>query len=226
MSVNTQQQQQQPDERSIYLGYGVLVRTLKENIDVRPITRVVRDADDVSVYQPADRTLSYTPVIPVSVDDKNGTIRFNTSDGSSYLVRDLRESDGQWLSRFRTSIPVDAIKGRIDLLEESAKMAAVANFVNVPEETLIAYAPEDSAYVVGLVYSNGLGSWIRIGGDWVLLGATDTTFQNMYALNIDSEKADEYISLFDSNYITVSDTEGYESTEDNDAIPQSVEQTE
>jgi hypothetical protein len=85
--------------------------------------------------------------------------------------------------------------------------------ITSPEDTverLTAYATDSSVYVIGLVYENALGRWVRIDGDWSLMAEDDKSFFDAIVIDIDPDRGDEYIEMFDKNYVTVTDTENYE----------------
>ena len=137
----------------------------------------------------------------ITQDTITGRLEF-ASDGETYRIRELREDDGEWLSSLKVSLPIFALTG---LINQGATMAT-----NTGLETFTAYALDDSVYVVGLIYSNGIGRWSRVDGDWNLLSSTDDIFSTSVAMDLDPKKADEYIDLFDKNYVTITDTEAYE----------------
>lgn len=153
----------------------------------------------------------------ITLNSTTDTLSF-IADDIRYLVRDLREDDGEWLSSIHTMLPVPALE---NLIREGAPMDPAV----VTDEALTAYAMDDSVYVVGLVYRNAMGDWSRVDGDWSLLPADDTTFDDMIAMQIDPDRSQEYIDMFDNNYVTVTDTEDFEApdmpdeTIDNPDVP-------
>ncbi len=142
----------------------------------------------------------------ITVDPETARMSF-VSDGNKYRIREPRESDGSWLSKYKTSLPVEAIRA-FTLRGDSMN----------PDETLDAFATDDSPYLVGLVYTNGVGRWSRIDEDWVLLAPTDDTFAEMNVFEIDPERAQEFIDLYDSSYVSITDAEQYESAESEGSV--------
>lgn len=145
----------------------------------------------------------------ITVDPITARMEF-VSDGKNYRIREPRESDGRWLSKYKVTLPTDALRA----------FTIRGDSMN-PDETLDAYATEDSPYIIGLVYTNGVGRWSRVDGDWVLLSPTDDSFDEGDVFEIDPERADEFISLYDSNYVSVTDAEQYESAESEELDAQS-----
>jgi len=128
------------------------------------------------------------------------TIEFE-SNGSQYVIRPIRSEDGYWLSDLHTSIPIDALMDKV-----------TGDNMN---ETLTAYMLDDSPYVVGLVYHTDNGDYSREDGMWVQLSPDDDLFSNddVYSADIDPSKADEFINLYDDNYVSVDDLTDYESAD-------------
>lgn len=186
----------------IFPGVGVLSKT-DDPTSARLVSHVssTSNPEKIIVLNDVGMTEEF-PAESITVDPENGKLRF-VSDGTTYTVRIPRETDGVWLSKYRTDIPFAAFR---------AFAAQGENKVN-PEETLEAYATDDSPYIVGLVYGNTMGRWARIDEDWVLISPTDTTYDDLNAYQIDSDRADEFISLYDSNYVSVTDAERYESAD-------------
>jgi hypothetical protein len=143
--------------------------------------------------------------VSITVDPITDRISFE-SDGKTYGIREPRESDSKWLSKYKVTLPIEAIRA----------FAIRGEHMN-PDETLDAFASEDSPYVVGVVYTNGVGRWSRIDGDWVLLAPDDDAFDDMEVFEIDAERGEDFLDLYDSNYVSVSDAAQYESAEPDDS---------
>lgn len=146
----------------------------------------------------------------ISQDATTGRLEF-VSDGTRYRVRELREDDGQWLSKLKISLPQEALTG---LFKQGDNMAGPTG-----RETLTAYALDDSVYIVGLVYTNGVARWSRVDGDWNQFASDDDLFDGCFAMEIDLGQAQKFIDLFDTHYVTVTDTEKYE-VDPTDATPE------
>lgn len=143
-------------------------------------------------------------------DQRTGTLTF-TSDSEKYRLRDLREPDGLWLSRYKMVLPYTALTYLIE--QESAETTVT--------ESLQAFAAEDSAYIVGLSYRVGDKKYYRTGGSWVEVDPQDKTYsgEGMIGIAIDPEKSESFIDLYDRNYVTVTDTEKYEEAESDPSGP-------
>lgn len=187
----------------VFPGYGVVTKADDPEFSI--ITKnAYTEGDTLTVVSPDDSETVFDAK-NVSEDGKTGRIKFE-ADGSEYLIRELSEDDGYWLSKYKTWLPMTAIKS---LINSQAKDIENVD-LNSPIESLEAYASDSSVYVVGLVYTNALGQWTRVGGDWVLTPTSDATFEGMISIPITPDKADDFIKLYDDNYVTVADTEQYE----------------
>jgi hypothetical protein len=140
--------------------------------------------------------------------ESNNTISFESS-GYNYIIRSLREEDGIWMSNYQIPLPVEVLEKIIDQASESMYMA-YRNDYNPKEELLVALALPDSDFIYGLMYSSESGDWIRVNSEWVLMSPVDNTFEDSVALPISPNRAEEYIEKYDSEKLTISDTETYE----------------
>lgn len=171
-----------------------------------PLIRVDYDDTSVTTTDPAGAEVVY-PCVSVSFDRGTGRLYF-VSEGTKYRVRDIVEDDGQWLSKYHTLLPIAAIEQIIS----GGKVSATD--LSGPDETIDAYALDDSAFVLGLLYTNDSGRWSRVGGDWVLLDPNDETFDDMDSVfTIDPDRTDEFLELYDNNFVSVDDAEAYEAPE-------------
>jgi len=182
----------------LFTGLGVLTSEGAQPVVTLKVTLVGKTSVTVSAVTGPDESFK---AHDITVDQKTARLEFKSAD-TTYRVRLFREPDGLWLSSFKTDLPVEALRS---LAKEGDK-------INHPE-SLVAYALGDSAYIVGLVYANDSGRYVRTDGDWVGLSPTDETHQDMEAIFIDPEKAQAFIEQYDKNFVTVSDAEQYESAE-------------
>lgn len=195
----------------IYPGYGVLTRDDAPNY-TQAVTGVTQTDDTLSVSMPGLSPVIY-PSTNITTDPNTGRLSFISSN-TPYRVRELSEDDGSWLSSYKTFLPqtaLEALMGPIDL-GDADPMATPDINLDMPPETLDAFAFDDSVYIVGLLYTNTSGRYSRQDGDWMLLSPDDDTFQNpqMVAIEINPPSANQFIQMYDQNYVTVTDAEQYE----------------
>jgi hypothetical protein len=160
-----------------------------------------------------DGKLEHFPTNRVSQPLPAGRILFE-SNGVTYRVRELREQDGRWVSALKTELPVEVLETLIN------------QGVTVETESVTAHAMEDSPYVIGVTYYGPDGPYMRIGGDWLQVASADDIFSgsNIFSIEIDPEKVDEFIALYDKNYVSLADLGKYESADSDEASEQSDEQ--
>jgi len=193
-------------------GQGVLTRTDDPEFAL-PVREAWSIPGALRVSHPVVGDVEYKTG-DVSIDGTTGRIAF-TTDGAPYGIRELREDDGSWLSAYKTLLPLSALESLVGRVGSGETVANPEDDLNTPDETLDAYATDDSPYVVGVLYTNNAGRWARQGGDWVLLGANDTTFESdedtdFQVIPIDPDKADQFLNDYDQNYISVDDVSKYE----------------
>lgn len=180
----------------VYPGVGALTRA--NDTTYARATRAAFSFDDGITISFADGTEEVFTSADVSVGKNTGRITFTAGD-AQYRIRELRETDGLWLSKYKMPLPVEVLE----------QLTAEGETV---EETLQAYALDDSAYILGVVYTSALGRWSRIEGDWVLLSPTDETFSDMIVLDLDADQSTQFLDLYDRNFVTVTDAEKFEVT--------------
>lgn len=196
----------------VFGKYGVIVKQGDDGY-ARYVTKAYLDADNFD-YLTVEGDFQQPSVYPVDVEDilvnKNtGIIKFEAF-GASYLIRELREEDGYWLSQYKTSLPVEALEQIIRREGVVNRMAYMSNSSILPDdEKVYALAYPDSDYVIAVVYDNEVARYSRIDGDWVLVSPVDPTYNDTIAIEIDFDKADEFLELFDESTLTVGEAEKY-----------------
>jgi hypothetical protein len=141
----------------------------------------------------------------ISLDGETDTSRpgriIFSSEGVLYKLRALREEDGFYLSKYSILLPVSVLEG----LTKNKKGSFVEN------ETLFAYAVDGSPYVAALVYKNDRsGAWIRVSGEWISLAPGAENIEGMSSIPIDPAKAEDFIEMYDNNYVSLEDIGEYE----------------
>lgn len=188
-------------DKMVFPYPGVLIDK-KSDQKVRGIRWALSTADGDSLkIKYSDGEVENFSITVLTRSPRTDTIIF-VSDGNSYTIRRLRETDGLWLSPLGIDLPTDVLESIITKGDDQVADAA-----------LTAYATEDSPYIVGVVYSSDEGSFAREGGDWAHLAADDDTFtaDGLLTINIDPDKAGDFLKLYDKNYVSVDDAEKYES---------------
>lgn len=199
---------------------GILTREDDDDFAL-PIRSVETRKDGVTFTGQTGDTNSY-PATGVTWATTDGTLTFDT-DGVKHTLRSPREDDGEWLSKYKTWLPVEAVNKLIS-------GGNVADTIGQTED-LTAYAMDDSPYILGLVYTNAAGTWVRVDNDWVLMSPEDRTFSGMTSISIDPERAQDFLKLYDNNFVTIDDADEFEdpalsapiTEEDLPAVPEAVD---
>jgi hypothetical protein len=199
-------------------GPGVLIPDT-EDIPVRPISGAfLRDTLLTLKYPDGTDEILSIDLNQLSTDNKTGRLTFVSPDGIKYNVREFRENDGRWMSKYRISLPEEALSYLTPQNEGADVVRLTGNDLTAPDESLDAFSIDDSVYILGLVYTNQYGRFSRVDGDWVLLAPNDRTYDDMIVTSIDPNRAEEFLDLYDRNYVTVTDAEEFElSVDDNKA---------
>jgi hypothetical protein len=203
------------------------VVVLKPKDGSEPIVRVAMNA----VVTNGDEliTLDYLaneePTITISgeiTNNKNtGIITFSDST-ADYYIRPFRDEDGLWLSSLKTPLPVEALMQKIKWIQRNTmKIFDGTSSDALQEETLSAFTYPGSTTIVGLLYNDTVGRWLRISGEWMLVNDVDDSMilDDAVFATIDSEKADEFIKLFDENYLNINKIDEYTQSFETEEAP-------
>lgn len=190
-------------------GNGVLTRTDQPGY-AQAVTNADSTSDGIILGLPGYSPVTF-PTTDLTQDQSTGRLNF-TSANTPYGIRELREDDGQWLSKYKTLLPLPALGALVGPGFSGDQVADPDDDLDTPDESLDAFAMDDSAYIVGVLYTNNAGQYARQDGDWVLLSPDDDTFSDpdLSVIQIDPTKADQFLSMYDQNYISVADAEQYE----------------
>ena len=188
----------------VYGNYGVLSGQGRAPVAISE-ARISDDGKTLTFSGNLDSTEEW-PATKLNIFQRSGTMYFR-SKGVEYTVRELRDNDGLWLSKYGVLLPEEALSALIE----------IGGHVDSNEQ-FMAVATDDSPYVVAVTYSNGNGTFSRQDGQWIKLAENDTTFESMIPMPVDPSKAKEFLDLYDSNFVSVSDAQKYETPENKDGV--------
>ena len=156
----------------------------------------------------AESGVSYFDVTLDKVDAVGFTGSFLfLSDGTTHVMRKLQTADGEWMSEYKTELPIEVLSRMVissasDTIED---LVSVNLPTDLPEfEAMYAYYDEQSLNVASLVYMSSYGIYARADGNWVVEDVSVPSYQNLMTVEIAPEKADELIQMFDDNFGSVS----------------------
>ena len=149
----------------------------------------------VTAHGRAGKTLLRADKTTETADDAYRII----SRGIEYNTRPFTPEDGLWLSRYSIDLPDDALVG----------LTKQGNEENMDTpETLTAYL--DGGFLVGLVYENNEGIWLRADGEWLTVDTLDELSGDESSnFEVDPEQAADLLDLFDGQHVTADEAQAY-----------------
>jgi hypothetical protein len=182
------------DQEQIFVGPGVWIS--KDSGYATPILgAALGDNARLLLAVPYDKPRIAHLTADAVVDEKTGFVTFSSSNFGGGILRDFREEDGLWLSRYRVMVPTRALQEMVistDLEEDT-------------QEILYAVVRPTSQIAIALVYNFGSINWTRIDGDWTFSPDAELKFSEDERVEIPRKEAKEFIANFDSNYVTYED---------------------
>jgi len=137
-------------------------------------------------------------------------------DGTAYLIRDLTESDGEWLSEYKTALPLVVLYQTI--IKQSKPAIEKILGVELPDDTPIfeamyVYYLEGEERITSLIYMSNFGTYARDESNWIDADISSNSYQNLETIEIDPATADELIQTLDANtgIMTVAEAKRYTS---------------
>lgn len=136
------------------------------------------------------------------------------ADGTPHMIRDLVESDGEWLSEYKTELPLVVLYQTI--IKQSKPAIEKILGVELPDatpnfEAMYVYYLEGEERITSLIYMSNFGIYARDESNWIESDISTGAYQNLDTIEIDPETADELIQTFDANtgIMTVAEAKRY-----------------
>jgi hypothetical protein len=129
------------------------------------------------------------------------------SEGTEHVLRKLQTADGQWMSPYKTELPIEVLYRKVissssDTIEELVDIELPED---LPEfESIYVYYDETTLSVISLVYMSSYGIYAKANANWVPEDISVPSYQHLSTVEIDPDKADELIQLFDEKFGNVS----------------------
>lgn len=201
----------QEDASSLAFTKMILIaQTNKQIVDVWAVDSFSVDKDEnVVLALSASAGVIEYPYTKLNFSDAKLGASFEDAN-TIYAIRPIRESDGVWISHLETTLPGPVVAAAAEELPDAPEEGEAAVEVS-SAETLRAVALDDSPYIVGLVLSTDSGEWFRTGATWLSLATEDTLYsaEGTSSFEIDPARGNEFIDLYDKNYVSVSDAEAF-----------------
>ena len=152
-------------------------------------------------------TVTFVDGTSESFDTKDGNIEpyssgrasFTTSDGVAYTILPVEPTDGEWISEYKTPLPASNLKKVLAKSQETRDMP----YLEDASEAMLAFQIPEDDYVLGVLYVNNYGAYIRRNGVWVEVSPLDSTFDGTISYEIGRDNAAEFVEAFDNGALTV-----------------------
>jgi len=132
--------------------------------------------------------------------DNNGAYITFEADTKNWVIRNLNEEDGIWISSCKTEIPVSVLE-QIVIGRSSMALSKYLG-VQVPESTpeyeaVYAYYSENSPTVVALNYLSSYGTFTRLNYTWKQTDISLDYYQDLAVVEIDPSKIQGLVDKYD-----------------------------
>jgi hypothetical protein len=138
-----------------------------------------------------------------------------TDNGTTYLLRELDEEDGLWMSLYKTELPIPVLQQMI-IAKSRNEIEKLTNFglpESLPEfEALYVYYEPESVRVSAIIYMSSYGIFSRNDADWQDINLSLPELQNLTTEDVAPEKANALINLYDNNMDVMSVKEALKHT--------------
>lgn len=192
-------------KKIFYAGLGVLER-VDEVTEPEAISYSVLTNDDQITVEYIDGSQESFPPKQGSIEQYTyGVVLFDTEDGEEYVIRQITEEDGMWISSLKIPLPVIALQYLLTKPEETADMPYLADEL----EKMIALKSPDNDSIVSIMYLNRYGAFVRVNESWVSIAPSDTSLEGTNPYNVNAETAEEFVDMYDSNDIQYDEVKDY-----------------
>jgi hypothetical protein len=189
----------------LYAGVGILERT-DEVSEPFAIDYAILTKDDEVAVEYTDGSKESFPAKQGSIEPYTfGIVLFSTRDGGEYIIREVTDLDGSWISKYKIKLPPVTLKDLLTKPEVDFQMP----YLETEQESLIALVEPEDKGVVGVMYTNTFGAFVRINEMWVSISPSDTSFDGLTTYDVKAETAEEFISTFDDSDVSFIDVEDY-----------------
>lgn len=136
------------------------------------------------------------------------------SEGKEIIIRDLLESDGEWLSEYKTELPLVVLYQTI--IKQSKPAIEKILGVELPDDTpnfeaMYIYYQEGAEQITSLVFMSNFGIYARDESSWIESDISTPAYQNLDTMEVNPDGANELIETLDANtgIMTVEEAKKY-----------------
>jgi hypothetical protein len=131
-----------------------------------------------------------------------GYVEFK-SNGVPYLVRELDEEDGLWMSVYKTELPIPVLQQM--LVTKGRSVISGLTGIEIPQslpefEAMYVYYDKKSDRLSTIIYMGSYGAFSRSDADWHEANLSLPELQNLVTEEVDPAKANALINLYDENF--------------------------
>jgi hypothetical protein len=192
----------------VYKDIGVLVGYASETAESPTESHAIIGA----YYEPAgdykglyfvlpEGAIKYFDVDVVKLGtESNGAYITFQGDGNLWVIRGLNEEDGEWVSKYKMELPVQAIEALIVGRSSQAlnKYLGVSLPEGTPEfESLTAFFSGTSKTVTALNYISSYGNYTRLNFEWARTDISADYYEDLQVAEIEPDKASELLEKYD-----------------------------
>lgn len=182
-------------KKLLYAGIGAIER-LDEPTEPLAITYAVEKEDgDIEVEYIDGSRESFPPKQGSIVSYTYGVVLFSTDDGEEYVIRQITDLDGEWISQLKISLPVIALQYLLLKPEETIEMAYLEDEL----EKLIALKSPDNDNIISMMYLNRYGAFVRINESWISIAPVDTSLEGTVPYTVNADTAEEFVDMYDDD---------------------------
>jgi len=192
-------------KKIFYAGLGVLER-VDEPTEPLAIKYAVETQDGNIEVEYVDETQESFPPKQGSIEQYTyGVVLFSTEAGEEYVIRQVTDLDGEWISQLKIPLPVVALQYLLIQPEETLKMAYLEDEL----EKLIALKSPESDDIISIMYLNRYGAFVRINESWISIAPIDTSLDGTVPFNVKADTAEEFITMYDSDALSYEQAQEY-----------------
>lgn len=162
--------------------------------------------------------IKYFEIDSAEIFPQNGgnIIRFDLNN-VSYMLRNIMDEDGAWISDLKVELPIEALQSRVMYESTPAldKYLGTELGEQLPFfESVFAYVADESKSIALLLYLSTAGAYSRENFEWKPIDLDESFLDNLLAIQLDDDKVASLVAKFDSNrgILTVSEVEQASST--------------
>ena len=130
-----------------------------------------------------------------------GYAEFNAG-GIQYLIRELDEEDGLWMSAYKTELPIPVLQQMV--ISKSRDQIQNLTQIQLPDslpefEALYVYYKPQAERVTAIIYMGSYGVFTRNDADWQEVNLSLPELQDLTTEDVDPANANSLINLYDNN---------------------------